>query len=106
MQTKSNIQLVMETMDAKLDFLRGVKKLCESYKISDNIFIYNRGTQELTSGYFVPVKEGTVNDLQQIISNMDIRTQGIRITEDKIQLGDVYNKIPADKSFIEIKAIE
>lgn len=105
MQTKSNIQLIMEMVDIKNKFTKNLQNLCESYKINDNIFVYNRGTYELTKGYFVPVNEGGINDIKNLVDNMDITTQGIRIMGDRIQVGTVYNKIPVDKNFIEINEI-
>ena len=105
MQTKSNIQLILEETERKNGIYKILSNLLEKYNINDNIFsCKNNIVYEVSSGYFTPIKEGELKDL---VSEMQTN-QGIRIIKDKFYLGNLYENISQVEdinNMIEIKSI-
>lgn len=105
MQTKSNIQLILEESERKISIYTILSNLIEKYNINDNIFSFkNNMVYEVSSGYFTPIKEG---DLKDLVYEMQ-SNQGIRIIKDKFYLGNLYENISQVEdinNMIEIKAI-
>ena len=93
MQTKSNIQLIMEYTNHKLNVYNNLYNLTEQYDVVDSVFDFNG--REFVKGYFEPIKE--YNDLKSIVNEMQ-PNQGIRIIHDKYVLGNLYNKITECKT--------
>lgn len=105
MQTKSNIQLILEETERKNSIYKILSNLLEKYTINDNIFGYkNNMVYEVSSGYFSPIKEGNLKDL---VFEMQ-PNQGIRIIKDKFYLGNLYEnatQVEDINNIIEIKHI-
>lgn len=105
MQTKSNIQLIMEESEIRTKVYNTLAGLVDNYLINDSIFAHANGNvYEVTSGYFQPTKIG---DLKDLVYEMN-SNQGIRIYGEKYYLGDLYNKItdvPDVTKVLEIKHI-
>lgn len=105
MQTKSNIQLILEESERKISIYTILSNLIEKYNINDNIFSFKKNmVYEVSSGYFTPIKEG---DLKDLVYEMQ-SNQGIRIIKDKFYLGNLYENISQVEdinNMIEIKAI-
>lgn len=88
MNTKSNIQLVIETENIKNRFKRTIKNISESYTVKGNVFMidYRKNPVELVDGYFVECKE--FDNLDDCIKEMKLN-QAVSINENKFILGDV-----------------
>lgn len=105
MWTKSFIQQQVESIEERARFANDINKILESYNIEDGVFGISRGnTYELSSGYFVPVKEfESINDA---IREMNQYNQAVRIVENKFILGDVYSSLSEIKDCENIFSIE
>lgn len=80
MQTRSNIQLIRESIEAITQYKESLEGLMDKYTIEDSVFICIRGkVYEATQGYFT--KTSTHQDLQEAIKACqgDYRGNGIRI---------------------------
>jgi alpha-galactosidase len=108
MWTKSFIQLQVESIQERAKFANDITKILENYQIQDGVFgITNGNTYELSTGYFVESK--TFNSIDQLIKEMNQKTQAVRITEGKFILGDVYNSLydaPSNKTIFSIEFLE
>lgn len=105
MWTKSFIQQQVEAIEERTRFANDINKILESYTIEDGVFGISRGnTYELSTGYFVPVKE--FNNINDVIREMDQYNQAVRIVENKFILGNVYNALSEIKNGENIFSIE
>ena len=105
MWTKSFIQLQVESIQERAKFANDINKLLESYQIPDGVFgVRNNNTYELSTGYFVAVKEFSTID--EAIKEMNQNNQAVRITENKFILGNVYNCLSDAPDNSEVFSIE
>lgn len=93
MQTKSNIQIVAETLQAKHQFFNELERLCEKFNIEDNIFCcgVNGVVEEPEVGYFGQVK--ACDNLTEAMKDFNIFNQGIRIKGDEVIVGNLYKSL-------------
>lgn len=92
MNTKSNIQLVIEEDKIKSRLKTALAKLVESYEIKGNVFALDlrKNPVEVSNGYFV--EEKTFDNLDDCIKEMSL-DQAISINEDKFILGHVKQSL-------------
>lgn len=107
MTNKSLIQTILEQSEYLHNFKKNMENLLENYIISDNIFKMSNNGQvlEQTSGYFIPINSESYDDMNKLFENFT-SDLAIRITNDKFQLGKIYNKItecPETDKIYEIK---
>lgn len=106
MFTKSRIQQITESISVKNNFKEGLENLMEKYNVADSIFVsLNNQVQEVTRGYFAITNE--YDTIQEAIQNCDMRTEGIRIINNKrFQTGQVcgiLSACPKDKEILDIQ---
>lgn len=94
MNTKSSIQLMIESINIRNNIKESMNNLMNKYNIKDNIFIYTDSLQEATRGYFSILLES--NKLDDILEKYTLESQkglcGIRvINNNEYQLGRIYN---------------
>lgn len=108
MNTKSYIQLQVESIEERGKFANDITSILEKYRIIDGVFgIQNNNTYELSRGYFVETKE--FDDILDLIKEMDQRYQAVRIVENKFKLGNVYATItdaPASAKLFSIEFLQ
>lgn len=105
MNTKSNIQLVIETENIKSRFKSALSKLVESYEIKGNVFAldFRKSPVEVSDGYFV--EEKTFDNLSDCINEMKL-DQAISINEDKFILGHVEQQLANCDESLKVLDIE
>lgn len=108
MNTKSNIQILIEREDIKSNFKHALNQLMESYTIKGNVFALNsRNTPvEIFNGYFVEQKEYT--NLSDCIQDMNLN-QAVSINEDKFILGDIKQSLSEcdyNKKVVDIERLQ
>ena len=107
MQTKSNIQVLVELLEAKERFINSLKQLTEQFTIKDNVFCcgVNGIVEEPDHGYFGQVQE--FESLDEAMKDFNILQQGIRIKENRIFVGNLYKDIAAvtESIFIDLKTL-
>lgn len=93
MQTKSNIQLIRESLALKESFRDSISNIMDKYTIEDSVFTWRNGLYECTDGYFEVISEHT--NLDDAVKNADCTlTSGIRvINNEQFQVGMVHNRI-------------
>lgn len=93
MQTKSNIQLIRESLAIKEGFRESISNIMDKYTIEDSVFTWRNGLYECTDGYFEVISEHT--SLDEAIKNVTCTlTSGIRvINNEQFQVGTVHNRI-------------
>lgn len=93
MNTKSAIQLVCETLEARNQFRNNLIELTEKYDVQNNVFACERNgeLQELTEGYFGEVS--TFYSLDEALEECNIFTQGIWIHNGKYTVGNLYRNL-------------
>lgn len=93
MNTRSAIELITETLQAKQTFANNLEQLCEKYDIKDNIFCCDKGgaLQEPDHGYFGSVK--TYDTLFEAMKDFNVFQQGIRIHDGLYTVGNLYAKL-------------
>lgn len=105
MQTKSNIQVIVELLEAKSKFFNGLAQIMEQYRIKDNVFCcgVNGVVEEPDHGYFGQVKEYA--NLSEAMEDFNILSQGVRIQGDKVFVGNLYNELAAveESVFIDLE---
>lgn len=93
MQTKSNIQLIKESLALKENFKNSILNIMDKYTIEDSVFMWQNGLYECTDGYFEVISEHTNLD-EAIKEATFMPTSGIRIiNNDNFQIGVIRNKI-------------
>ena len=92
MNTKSNIQLIIEEDNIKSRFKSALARLVEKYEIQGNVFALDlrKNPVEVSEGYFV--EEKTFDNLDDCIKEMNL-TQAVSINEDKFILGHVEQSL-------------
>lgn len=104
MQTKSNIQIIAETLQAKNNFFSSLYDITEKYNIEDNVFCcgMNGKLEEPKKGYFGQVK--TYENLTEAAKDFNVFTQGIRIKDNKIFVGNLYKSLDqiTESTFIDL----
>lgn len=96
MNTKSSIQLMIESINTRNDIKEGICNLMDKYNIKDNIFVYNNGLKEATQGYFSIMKES--DNLIDILDSYMVESKnnicGIRVVNNEMfQLGRIHKSI-------------
>ena len=93
MQTKSNIQLIVERQDYCNACYNSLANLLENYKVNGPIFTFDSrgGLVEVTEGYATVQKETT--DLHETVKEALDNGQGIRVLEGKFQLVNLHKSI-------------
>lgn len=92
MNTKSYIQLQVESIEERGKFAKDITNILEKFKIIDGVFgVANNRTFELSTGYFV--EEKTFENIFDLIKEMDQKTQAVRITENKFILGNIFSSL-------------
>lgn len=93
MNTKSIIQQIFEAFQLKNTFKIALEKLMDKYTIEDSVFLFKNGTlHEATEGYFEVEKE--FDSLNEAISNCNVHTNGIRVTNNsKFTVGSIRKTI-------------
>ena len=99
MQTKSNIQLIRESLAVKEAFKNSLNDFMDKYMIEDSYFSISKSgygkIEENVSGYFVFNKE--YNNFDEAIYNMS-NDQSIRIIENsRFQIGEIVEKLSETK---------
>lgn len=104
MQTKSNIQIIAEILQAKNNFFASLYNLTEKYNIEDNVFCcgIDGKLEEPKKGYFGQVKE--YENLAEASKDFNVLNQGIRIKGDKIFIGNLYKSLDQvnENTFIDL----
>lgn len=92
MQTKSNIQLLRESLKNRESFKDSVKSLIDRYLVEDSYIGFDgKYIKEYTKGYFV-----IENEFDNIDQAVDAMSNGwvLRIIENKtFQIGRIYDKL-------------
>jgi len=102
---KSYIQVQAELIEERGKFANDISQLLENYKIEDGVFgIVNNNTYELSNGYFV--EEKTFDTINELIKEMNQKTQAVRITEGKFILGNIYSSLSDIETNKKIFSIE
>lgn len=105
MWTKSFIQLQVESIQERAKFANDINKILENYRITDGVFgIINKNTYELSTGYFVSVKE--FSSMDDLIKEMNQNNQAVRIMENRFILGDVYKRLSETPENSKVFSIE
>ena len=92
MQTKSNIQLIKESITLKNSIKESLMNLMDKYTIEDSVFSWKNCLCECTDGYFEVLSE--YDNLNEAINNINMYTQSIRIINNSnFQVGIVHSKI-------------
>lgn len=93
MQTKSNIQIIAETLQAKHKFFNELEHLLEKFTVEDNIFCcgMNGKLEEPETGYFGAVQSYV--SLSEAAKEFNIFNQGIRIKGDEVIVGNLYKSL-------------
>lgn len=93
MQTKSNIQLIRESLNLKEGFRDSVLNIMDKYVIEDSVFTWRNGLYECTDGYFEVISEHS--SLDEAVKNTTLTpTSGIRvINNEQFQVGIIRNRI-------------
>lgn len=102
MYTKSKIQVVRESIDAKNTFKAQLNDLMDDYMVTDNIFVCQNGkVSEVVEGYFVCNGEyENLNEAFDSIADNNVAIRVIRNSE--FQVGQIFNLIsecPQDSEF-------
>ena len=104
MQTKSNIQIIAETLQAKNNFFGSLYNITEKYNIEDNVFCCGRcgEPEEPKEGYFGQIK--ACKNLTEAAKDFNIFTQGIRVKDNKIFVGNLYKSLDQvnESTFIDL----
>lgn len=108
MNTKSNIQLIIEEQNIKNFFKQALSRLVESYNVEGNVFAidHQRKPVELTNGYFV--EEKTYDNLNDCVNEMKTN-QAVSINEDKFILGNIrqtLNECEEGKKVMDIEYLK
>ena len=91
MQTKSNIQLIRESLAIKEGFKNSISNIMDKYTIEDSVFTWKNGLYEYTDGYFEVISEHIT--LEEAIKETT-SVSGIRvINNEKFQVGIIRNRI-------------
>ena len=91
MQTKSNIQLIRESLALKEGFRNSISNIMDKYTIEDSVFTWKNGLYECTDGYFEVISEHTT--LEEAIKETT-SASGIRvINNENFQVGIIRNRI-------------
>ena len=91
MQTKSNIQHIVEKVKFLEKFEDELNSLQEKYIIENSIFTMGNELMEVVKGYFVVDKE--FDNLHEAIKSMINKGNAIRITENKYAIGNIYKTL-------------
>lgn len=92
MQTKSNIQIIRESITLKNSIKESLTNLMDKYTIEDSVFSWKNCLWECTDGYFEVLSE--YNNLDEAINNINMYTQSIRIINNtNFQIGMVHSRI-------------
>lgn len=93
MQTKSNIQILAELVVAKNNFFEALNDLQGKYEIENNVFCcgLNGVVEEPEVGYFGQVK--AYENLAEAKKDFNPLCQGLRITKDKVYIGNLYKNL-------------
>lgn len=93
MQTKSTIQLITEMLTLKRKFFDSLDEVVKNYDVEDNIFCCgtNGVCEEPKTGYFGQTKE--CSNIDEIFTDFNILTQGIRVRGDKFFVGNLYKDL-------------
>ena len=93
MQTKSNIQLIRESIALKEGFRDSISNIMDKYTIEDSVFTWRNGLYECTDGYFEVISEHA--NLDEAVKNAVCTvTSGIRvINNEQFQVGIIRNRI-------------
>ena len=104
MQTKSNIQIIAEVLQAKAEFFGTLRNVLEKYDIEDNVFCCggNGRLEEPKEGYFGQVKHCA--NLEEAAEDFNILNQGIRIKNNEIFVGNLYRSLDqvTESTFIDL----
>ena len=97
MQTKSEIQMIKESLEMKENFRKGLSVLIDKYLVEDSILSYDGvKIRDNKTGYFVV--ENEYQSLEDAMKNFDLNNS-IRIIENEIfQVGKVYDKLSSIKN--------
>lgn len=109
MQTKSNIQLIKESLAVKESAKTSLNNLMNKYTIEDSVFAFKNGIMyECTNGYFEVINEYTTID--EAVKHADINTQSIRVIGNSIfQVGNIHNilaECAADNKVFDLNRLE
>lgn len=90
MQTKSNIQLIKESIAIKEAAKTSLNNLMDKYTIEDSVFAFKNGIMyECTDGYFEVISE--YDNVNEAVKNADVNSQSIRVINNTIfQVGNVH----------------
>ena len=91
MQTKSNIQHIVEKVKFLEKFEDELNSLQEKYIVENSIFTMGNELMEVVKGYFVVDKE--FDNLHEAIKSMINKGNAIRITENKYAIGNIYKTL-------------
>ena len=104
MQIKSNIQIIAEMLQAKNKFFGELYNVAEKYDITDNVFCCgpNGQLEEPKNGYFGQTK--ACENLTEAAMDFNIFTQGIRIKDNKVFIGNLYKSLDQvqESTFIDL----
>ena len=93
MQTKSNIQLIKESLHLKESIKDSISNIMEKYTIEDSVFTWHNGLYECADGYFEVISEHTSLD-EAVKTATWTSTSGIRvINNEQFQVGIIRNRI-------------
>ena len=104
MQTKSNIQLIVERMRVIENFEDNIKSLQEKYCIENSIFTMSgNDLMEVVKGYFVIESEHS--DLHEAFKTLRKTGNAVRVMGEEYQVGHIYKTLgecPKDSQIYDI----
>lgn len=104
MQTKSNIQLIVERMKFLDNFEDNIKSLQEKYCVENSIFTMSgHDLMEVVKGYFVIESEH--NDLHEAFKSLRKTGNAVRVMDENYQTGHIYKTLgecPKDSQIYDI----
>lgn len=109
MQTKSNIQLIKESIAIKEAARTSLNNLMNKYTIEDSVFAFRNGMMyECTDGYFEVINE--YDNVNEAVKNTDIKSQSIRVINNTtFQVGNVHTiltECDADNKVFDLNRLE
>lgn len=109
MQTKSNIQLIKESIAIKEAAKTSLTNLMDKYNIEDSVFAFKNGMMyECTTGYFEVI--GEYNNIDEAVKQANIKSQSIRVINNTtFQVGNIHNilsECAADNKVFDLNRLE
>lgn len=103
MQTKSNIQILRETQDRRMNFFEALRDLVNKYEVENNIFCEASPMEEPTQGYFIPSSK-TYESIEDAFKNL-CPGGAIQVKKNVFIPGEIvehYSDIPSGTTVVDL----